>query len=225
MKRVSYILILLCFVCSILLSSCGVKNTYDEGIDKVTNAKLAAANGMSCLSLKFAEINLQTGIMNNYYSAVVKNTEAYRQWLGAQQQANNAFAQKQNAYVDPTTGLSVDPSKLDLAQLQETGALPSDAGLTLQIYATSFTEAPMPDVDPVVAVNTQRLTSEAFNQAFSCIEDWNSAATDYNKWALSISGTVMTEIAKQLGVERLPTSLPLYTMQPGAIPVAPTFAP
>ena len=75
----------------------------------------------------------------------------------------------------------------------------------------AFTEAPLAPVDPSVLVNTQRIISEQYNQAMSCVVDWNTAVKEYNTQRNQISGDVVGSIADRLGVKSLPESLPYFT--------------
>lgn len=237
MNKIKYVLFGL-LIAAMLLGACsgpvgqGVESVvkkYNGLIVAYQEAQKEAANGASCLVLVNAEINFQATLANNYMSGQVAMTEAYRKALadfgnkisGLQ----TDFNEKTSAYIGPD-GQPIDPSKLDLAVLQSQGVLPNDMGLTLQIFATTFTEAPMPPLNPEPVLTAQRAVSEKMNQAFACVKTWNDAVGNYNQERQQVPGEVVGTLANYLGVTDLPHQLPYFVLQgPTAPQPLPTFAP
>lgn len=98
----------------------------------------------------------------------------------------------------------------DLGELAAAGGTPADLATGFTLMVNAFTEAPLAPVDPSALANTQRIISEQFNKAQSCVTDWNDAVAIYNTERNQISGDVVGTIAQKLGVKDLPASLPYF---------------
>lgn len=193
---------------ALILSACGTNpvNTYHGLIESYQAAQKAAATGRSCFALTGQQMNVQIGIYNSYLVADVTKTQVYRDALKtAQTQVNDA----NKAYLGPD-GQPLPADQLDLATLAQQNATPASmaGGFTLMVNA--FKEAPLAPVDPSVLANTQRIVSELFNQAMSCVVDWNDAVETYNVERNKIPGDVVGRLAEYLGVKELPQNLPYY---------------
>lgn len=220
-KSVIFLLIL---VIVLTTAGCGVGKKavtqYHGLIEAYQAAQKAAATSRSCLVLAFSEMNVQSTMVNNYLIADIEKTKVYRESLA---NYGTKFSDQNNAYFD-TAGNGVQPGDLDLAELVNQGATPADMGLTLQVYASTFYEAPLQAVDSEPVINAQRIFSEKFNQAFACIKEWNDAVEDYNVERNKIPGDLIGTVANELGVKELPPELPYY-IQEGSLsaPVIPTI--
>ncbi len=170
---------LLVFVCVIALAACAIDPLakYDSLIQSYQDARLAAANGQSCMALVGTQLALQMSVNDKYLTADVTKAKVYRDALKtAQDTINNAGT----AYVDPATGQPIPPSQLDLAKLAQAKATPVDQMAGFQLEVKAFTEAPLATIDPSVSINTQRIITQNFDKAMSCVADWNQAVNTYN---------------------------------------------
>lgn len=179
---------------------------YNHLIQSYQDARNAAATSQACFALVGQQLNFQVTVYNSYLSADVAKTQAYRDALKAGQ---NQVASAGSAYVGPD-GQPIPPDQLDLGSLAEQHATPADQASGFTLMVNAFTEAPLAPIDPSALANTQRIISEQFNQAMSCVVDWNTAVNTYNIERSQISGDVVGTIAQRLGVKDLPPSLPFY---------------
>lgn len=233
------LLLTITIIAMVLMSACGTARSagelaqmdviqkYNGLIVAYQNAQKEAANGASCLVLVNTEISYQNTMANNYMAGQVAMTDAYRKALtefGTKMtQVQTQFNDQAQAYVG-ANGQPIDPGALDLAALQSQGALPSDMGLTLQVYATTFTEAPMPPMNAEPVLTAQRAVSEKMNQAFACIKTWNDTVGTYNQERQQVPGDIVGTLANYLHVRELPSALPYFTLQgPTAPQPLPTF--
>lgn len=239
LNKVRLAVLVLVVLSSLLVSSCGVlrgaaekgTNEYEGLVRAYLQAQEAAANGRNCLVLGYSDITTQMQLANNYMEAEVKRTEAYRNPLAEYgttiTEAAETFEEQNAQYVDEN-GNPLSANSLDLDKLAESGALPSDMGFTLNVYATSFTEAPLEQLDSEPVLNAQRAVSERYNQIDYCLRAWNKVVTVYNEARGMVSGEVVGTIANELGVRDLPRTLP-YANIPGAgteggeLPEPPSF--
>jgi hypothetical protein len=222
-----------------LMSSCDAFSTvkdvvddpvaeYHELIVAYQHAQRKAADGWNCVILGYNDMNYQMTLANNYMQAEVERTEAYREALAGYgtkiQEAGNELQRQSSVYTD-ASGNSIPAAELDLAELAESNALPSDMGLTLQVYASSFVEAPLPQLDSEPVLTAQRAVSERHNELSYCLSEWNDAVEAYNiersKIPGAVVGAVVGAISEYLNVSTLPESLP-YAQIPGASLVPPT---
>lgn len=213
------------------LMACSVaRSAVDEYHTLITayqNTQMAAANGQSCIVLSFSAMTNSATLANNYMQGVANQTTSYREPLrnfGTKMAAQEQTLQDQAAAYKDSAGKPLDPTKLDLADLVNKNATPANMALTLQVYATTFNEAPLPPLNPQPVINAQRQVSESTNQAFACVKDWNDAVRTYNVERNKIPGDAVGRIAEYLKVKELPQSLPYFTMPgPTAPPALPTL--
>lgn len=199
-----------------LLVAKDVVKEYHTLIEAYQAGQEAAANGNTCLALAFSEMSNQVVLANNYLVADVAKTEKYRQSLA---EYGTKFNEQAKAYEDA----GGQPSKLDLDELAKKGATPADMALTLNVYATTFYEAPLAQVNVEPVINAQRIVSEKYNMAFACVKDWNEAVRSYNTERNKIPGDVVGRLAEYLKVKELPQALPYFVMQaPAQPPTVPT---
>ena len=186
---------------------------YNGLITSYQNGQEAAANGQSCFALVGQQLALQVQVYNSYLTADVTKAKVYRDALQSAADQINSASQ---AYVGPD-GQPIPANKLDLGALAAAKATPADQATGFTLMVKAFTEAPLAPVDPSVLANTQRIIAEQFNQAQSCVVDWNSAVKQYNIERNQISGDVVGSIAQRLGVKNLPESLPYFTPPAGSL--------
>lgn len=230
MKKMSVLQILVTFMLFlVLVAGClpspvkvvkDVVSEYHALITAYQDAQAAAADNTMCLYLTYKSIESQTTIMNSYLVADVAKAQVYRESLATY---GGKYGDQNRAFNDVA-----DQSKsgnLDLGQLAAKNATPANMALTVEAYVTSFSEAPLAQVDPTVTSNTQRLVNEAYNQAFACVKDWNDAVRRYNIERNKIPGDVVGRIAEYLKVKELPESLPFYQPElPEGGPKVPTVS-
>lgn len=197
-----------------LLIAKDVVKEYHALIEAYQAGRKAAANGNTCLVLAFSEMTNQTVVANNYLVADVAKAEKYRQSLA---QYGTKFKEQAQAYEDDS-GQPIQPSKLDLGDLAQKGATPADMALTVQVFASTFNEAPLARVDAAPVINAQRIISEKYNQAFACVKDWNDAVEIYNVERNKIPGDAVGRLAEYLKVKELPQELPYFVMKAPAQP-------
>ena len=204
-----------------------VIDEYHALITAYQNGQMAAANGQSCIVLSFSAMTNSAVLANNYMDGVAKQTEAYREPLrqfGSKIATQEKTLAEQAAAYKDSAGKPLDPTKIDLADLVNKNATPANMALTLQVYATTFNEAPLPPLNPQPIINAQQQVSESTNQAFACVKDWNEAVRSYNVERNKIPGDAVGRIAEYLKVKELPQSLPYFTMPgPTAPPAVPTL--
>jgi hypothetical protein len=214
MKKFFALILVVCLIA--LLYGCGVVHKYDSLIEAYQNAQKAAANGQVSIALGFNKIQNYMDMYDQYLSADVEKTKAYREALA---EYGAKMAEQQKQYVD-SDGQPLDPSQLDLNELVENQATPADMALNVQVYASTFNEAPLENIDIESLTNTQRLVSEAYNEIFASINDWNDAVNEYNTERNKATGDIVGRAAEALNVNELPQKLPLFTMPIGELPSA-----
>lgn len=207
------VLIALVFVLSACLPVIGDPlSRYNSLIESYQNAREAASSSQACFALVGQQLSMQITVYNSYLAADVEKAKVYRDALAGVQ---SRIADASKAYYD-SNGQPIPTDKLDLSKLVENGVTPADTMGGFNLMVNAFTEAPLSPVDPSALANVQRIISEQFNQAMSCVADWNSAAKAYNIERNQISGDVVGSIAEKLGVKDLPVSLPYYTPPAGS---------
>jgi hypothetical protein len=226
-KSVVFVLVL---VVALLTMSCGllsgiksvapeITSEYETLITAYQDGRKAAANGSTCIALTFSEIQAQVTLYNSYLTADIAKAAAYRESLN---NFGTDISNAQSQYKD-ANGNPISPNNLDLADLVNNQATPTDMALNVNAYVTTFTEAPLQNVDPETLTSTQRLVSEKYNQTFACVKDWNDAVFTYNEERNKISGDIVGSIADYLGVKELPEELPYFYFEPTGLPVVPAL--
>lgn len=188
-------------------------------------------NGKNCVVMVYTDLTIQIGLANTAMQAEVARTAAYRDALaeyGTKVNDQIAGAQKQyegqlGVYSDQN-GNVLPPERLDLAKVAAAGAFPAQLVGTLNVFVTSFTEAPLPPANFEPILLAQRETAEKMNLLFACSKTSNDAIFQYNIERQKVSGRVVGDIAEYLGVSELPAELPYFALQGStAPPVVPTF--
>ena len=129
------------------LTGCGVVNSgtteYNELIALVQGVQSAAANFQLVTDTQYAKIQAKTQITKDYYDAVSTSGEV---WTGNFRSQADALTNLLKNYRD-ANGQPLDPTKLNLNELQGKGALPSGLGQGFSLYVNAITQAPPPVPD------------------------------------------------------------------------------
>src|SRR5512140_2777144 len=110
------------------LTSCGVVSSgtteYNELVALVQGVQSAAANFQLVTDTQYAKIQAKTQITKDYYDAVNSSGEV---WTGNFRSQADALTNLLKNYRDEN-GQPLDPTKLNLNDLNSKGALPSGLG-------------------------------------------------------------------------------------------------
>ncbi len=191
------------------LSSCGVVNSgtteYNELVALVQGVQSAASNFQLVTDTQYAKIQAKTQITKDYYDAVNNSGEV---WTGNFRSQADALTNMLNNYRD-SNGQPLDPTKLNLSELQSKGALPSNLGQGFSLYVNAITQAPPPVPDAQVTLALGDTVDEAMNTIQLGGTDWNDAVKAYNTRRAQIKGEVVARVSKYFGFD-LPLTFPYY---------------
>lgn len=206
MKQIMSILMVVVFFG---LSSCGVVNSgtteYNELVALVQGVQSAASNFQLVTDTQYAKIQAKTQITKDYYDAVNNSGEV---WTGNFRSQADALTNMLNNYRD-SNGQPLDPTKLNLSELQSKGALPSNLGQGFSLYVNAITQAPPPVPDAQVTLALGDTVDEAMNTIQLGGTDWNDAVKAYNTRRAQIKGEVVARVSKYFGFD-LPLTFPYY---------------
>jgi hypothetical protein len=150
MKRFVERAIPLLVTCALFVSltGCGVVKTgtdeYNELVSLVQGVQAAASNFQLVTDTQYAKIQAKTQITKDYYDAVNSSGEV---WTGNFRSEAEAVADLLKNYRD-SNGQPLDPTKLNLNDLQNKGALPDGLGQGFTLYVNAVVQAPPPVPDP-----------------------------------------------------------------------------
>ncbi len=191
------------------LSGCGIAKSgtteYDELVALVQGVQSAAANFQLVTDTQYAKIQAKTQITKDYYDAVNTSGEV---WTGNFRSQAEALTNMLNNYRDEN-GQPLDPTKLNLDELQDKGALPTDLGQGFSLYVNAITQAPPPVPDSEVTIALGDTIDEAMNTIQLGGTDWNDAVKAYNTRRAQIKGEIVARVSEFFGFE-LPVSFPYY---------------
>src|SRR6185369_2225308 len=191
------------------LTSCGVVKTgtdeYNELVALVQNVQAAAANFQLVTDTQYAKIQAKTQITKDYYDAVSNSGEV---WTGNFRSEAEAMTKLLNNYRD-ANGQPLDPTKLNLNELQAKGALPSGLGQGFTLYVNAITQAPPPVPDAKVTLALGDTVDEAMNTVQLAGTDWNDAVKAYNTRRAQIAGEIVARVSQYFGFD-LPVTFPYY---------------
>ncbi len=191
------------------LSSCGVVKSatteYDELVALVQGVQSAAANFQLVTDTQYAKIQAKTQITKDYYDAVSDSGEV---WTGNFRSEAEALTDLLSNYRDEN-GQPLDPTKLNLNDLQAKGALPSDLGQGFSLYVNAITQAPPPVPDASVTLAMGDTVDEAMNTIQLAGTDWNDAVEAYNTRRAQIKGEIVSRVSAYFGFD-LPVTFPYY---------------
>jgi hypothetical protein len=210
------------------LTGCGVVNTgtneYNELVSLVQGVQSAAANFQLVTDTQYAKIQAKTQITKDYYNAVSNSGEV---WTGNFRSQADALTNLLKNYRD-ANGQPLDPTKLNLAQLQGKGALPNGIGQGFTLYVNAVTQAPPPVPDAKVTLALGDTIDEGMNTIQLAGTDWNDAVKAYNTRRAQITGEIVARVSAYFGFP-LPVTFPYYSGgnagQPVQNPLATTPTP
>jgi len=208
LARLFYILLVVSLVgCTVVSDQVTI---HDELVAAYQKAQTDVMNANNTLFTAFTEINLQVQLQTLFENAEIQRTEEYRKYLQAQQD----FQALMDAY-------NASGNQGDLAAMDQSGLSPEALSDGFTLYVNAFTEAQMIAVNEQTRINLQRTVSEKFNEITAASRTANESIQAYNTARIQLKdGRIAGEIANELGITVLPSSLPLYSLG-----VAPALAP
>ena len=159
--------------CSVVKSG---TSEYDELVALVQGVQSAAANFQLVTDTQYAKIQAKTQITQDYYEAVSESGEV---WTGNFRSQAEALTNLLNNYRDEN-GNPLDPTQLNLDELQGKDALPNGIGQGFTLYVNAITQAPPPVPDSAVTLALGDTIDEAMNTIQLGGTDWNDAVIAYN---------------------------------------------
>lgn len=191
------------------LSGCGVvasgTNEYNELVGLVQGVQAAAANFQLVTDTQYAKIQAKTQVTKDYYNAVSNSGEV---WTGNFRSQADAMTNLLNNYRD-ASGKPLDPTKLNLSQLQNKGALPDGLGQGFTLYVNAVVQAPPPVPDAKVTLALGDTIDEGMNTIQLAGTDWNDAVKAYNTRRAQIKGEIVARVSAYFGFD-LPVTFPYY---------------
>ncbi|HSM72492.1 MAG TPA: hypothetical protein VK851_13195 [Anaerolineales bacterium] len=188
--------------CSLLQSA---TNEFNDLVALVQNVQSAASNFQLVTDTQYAKIQAKTQITKDYYDAVSESGEIWTGNFRSEQEALNELLQN---YQDEN-GQPLDPSQLDLNELQDEGALPDGLGQGFSLFVNAVVQAPPPVPDPQVTLALGDTIDEGMNTIQLAGTDWNDAVRAYNTRRSQISGEVIARVSEYFGFD-LPVAFPYY---------------
>jgi hypothetical protein len=206
-SQIAYILVVMAV--TVGLTSCSLVKTgtteYNELVALVQGVQSAAANFQLVTDTQYAKIQAKTQITKDYYDAVATSGEV---WTGNFRSQAAALTDLLKNYRD-ANGQPLDPTKLNLAELQGKGALPSGLGQGFTLYVNAITQAPPPVPDSKVTLALGDTIDEAMNTIQLGGTDWNDAVKAYNTRRAQITGEIVARVSAYFGFE-LPVTFAYY---------------
>jgi hypothetical protein len=220
MKYFTYriVSIVAALVMAVQLSGCklisSATNEYNELVALVQGVQAAASNFQLVTDTQYAKIQAKTQITKDYYDAVNQSGEV---WTGNFRSESEALTNMLNSYRDEN-GQPLDPSKLNLEDLQNKGALPDNLGQGFTLYVNAITQAPPPVPDAQVTLALGDTIDEGMNTIQLAGTDWNDAVKAYNTRRAQIPGEIVARVSQYFGFD-LPVSFPYYQGASAGSPV------
>ena len=191
------------------LTGCGIVKSgtteYNELVALVQGVQAAASNFQLVTDTQYAKIQAKTQITKDYYDAVSDSGEV---WTGNFRSQADALTSMLNNYRDEN-GQPLDPTKLNLDDLQGKDALPSGIGQGFSLYVNAITQAPPPVPDAQVTLALGDTIDEAMNTIQLGGTDWNDAVKAYNTRRAQIKGEIVARVSTYFGFD-LPLTFPYY---------------
>ena len=205
-------------VMAVQLSGCklvsSATNEYNELVALVQGVQAGASNFQLVTDTQYAKIQAKTQITKDYYNAVNQSGEV---WTGNFRSESEALTNLLNNYRDEN-GQPLDPSKLNLEDLQNKGALPDNLGQGFTLYVNAITQAPPPVPDAQVTLALGDTIDEGMNTIQLAGTDWNDAVKAYNTRRAQIPGEIVARVSEYFGFD-LPVSFPYYQGSSGGAPI------
>ena len=206
-RRITFV-----FMAAVMLvstMSCSLINSgtteYNELIALVQGVQSAASNFQLVTDTQYAKIQAKTQITKDYYDAVNNSGEV---WTGNFRSQADALTDLLKNYRDEN-GQPLDPTKLNLNELNSKGALPSGLGQGFTLYVNAITQAPPPVPDSAVTLALGDTIDEAMNTIQLGGTDWNDAVKAYNTRRAQIKGEIVARVSAYFGFD-LPVTFPYY---------------
>lgn len=200
------------------LTGCGLlrsaTNEYNDLVALVQNVQSAASNFQLVTDTQYAKIQAKTQITKDYYDAVSNSGEVWTGNFRSEQEALNELLQN----YENENGQPLDPSQLDLNELQDKGALPDGLGQGFSLFVNAVVQAPPPVPDPQVTLALGDTIDEGMNTIQLAGTDWNDAVRAYNTRRSQISGEVVARVSEYFGFD-LPVAFPYYQGANAGAPV------
>ena len=190
-------------------TGCGVVQSgtdeYNELVALVQGVQASAANFQLVTDTQYAKIQAKTQITKDYYDAVSNSGEV---WTGNFRSQADAMTELLKNYRD-ANGQPLDPTKLNLNDLQKKGALPNGLAQGFTLYVNAITQAPPPVPDSKVTLALGDTVDEAMNTVQLAGTDWNDAVKAYNTRRAQIKGEIVARVSAYFGFD-LPVTFPYY---------------
>lgn len=182
----------------------------DEGVAIYKEYQVRSANHFLKINACKATLDGNREDAALYYAASNANMES---WTGHFKEQEAEF-NKQLALYNQAAN---DPSKLNLAELQKAGALPTDLDGGMKLYVNAVVQAPPPVIDSEITKIMMATRTECFQSIVFTGGKVNDTAGQYNFWHDSLKGKLVTEandilnqVSERVGFD-LPESLPYVT--------------
>ena len=216
MNRAIYIFTTLVIV--VQLTSCNLirsgANEYNDLVALVQGVQASASNFQLVTDTQYAKIQAKTQITKDYYDAVSNSGEVWTGNFRSEQELLNELLRN---YRDEN-GQPLDPTQLNLNDLQNKGALPDGLGQGFTIYVNAITQAPPPVPDAQVTLALGDTVDEGMNTIQLAGTDWNDAVPAYNTRRAQIPGEVVARVSEYFGFD-LPVAFPYYQGANAGAPV------
>jgi hypothetical protein len=194
---------------ALALSSCGVVDAgtteYNELVALVQGVQAAASNFQLVTDTQYGKIQAKTQITKDYYDAVSNSGEV---WTGNFRSEAQAMTDLLQNYRD-ANGQPLDPTQLNLNDLENKGALPNGLGQGFALYVNAITQAPPPVPAPEVTLALGDTIDEGMNTIQLAGTDWNDAVRAYNTRRAQIRGEIVARVSAYFGFD-LPVTFPYY---------------
>ena len=191
------------------LTSCNLirsgANEYNDLVALVQGVQASASNFQLVTDTQYAKIQAKTQITKDYYDAVSNSGEVWTGNFRSEQELLNELLKN---YRDEK-GQPLDPTQLNLDDLQNKGALPDGLGQGFTLYVNAVVQAPPPVPAPEVTLALGDTVDEGMNTIQLAGTDWNDAVQAYNTRRAQIPGEVVARVAEYFGFD-LPVAFPYY---------------
>jgi len=191
------------------LTSCNLirsgANEYNDLVALVQGVQASASNFQLVTDTQYAKIQAKTQITKDYYDAVSNSGEVWTGNFRSEQELLNELLKN---YRDEN-GQPLDPTQLNLDDLQNKGALPDGLGQGFTLYVNAVVQAPPPVPAPEVTLALGDTVDEGMNTIQLAGTDWNDAVQAYNTRRAQIPGEVVARVAEYFGFD-LPVTFPYY---------------
>src|SRR4026209_2409326 len=170
------------------LTGCGLGNSgiteSHELVALVQGVQSSASNFQLVTDTQYAKIQAKTQITKDYYDAVSNSGEVWTGNFRSEQELLNELLKN---YRDEN-GQPLDPTQLNLDDLQNKGALPDGLGQGFTLYVNAVVQAPPPVPAPEVTLALGDTVDEGMHTIQLAGTDWNDAVQAYNTSRAQVPG-------------------------------------